>query len=112
MKNEEFISDLKTYIKARYPLLLIETDEEDRLIEDLEKLSTELDYNLITWNACTSFESQTYDLDDEDFSDFGSAIIKCNGLSRTGERFLFVFKVKNENLNKESRLLKEIAIAI
>lgn len=91
---------------------MIETDEEDRLIEDLEKLSTELDYNLITWNACTSFESQTYDLDDEDFSDFGSAIIKCNGLSRTGERFLFVFKVKNENLNKESRLLKEIAIAI
>ena len=42
MKNEEFISDLKTYIKARYPLLLIETDEEDRLIEDLEKLSLSL----------------------------------------------------------------------
>lgn len=110
MKNQEFINDLKTYIKARYPLILIETDEEDRLLDDLKKLSAEIKYNLTTWSKGCYLESETYNIDDNDFNYAYSAIEKCDSLSETGNPFLFVFK--GVNINDESRLLKEIAVSI
>ena len=43
----DFVHELQSYIKARYSLILVKTDEEDRLSTDLAKTANILDHRLI-----------------------------------------------------------------
>ncbi|MDD3175437.1 MAG: AAA family ATPase [Candidatus Nanoarchaeia archaeon] len=45
------IEKLKLYIKVRYTLIYIKTNEEFRLIDQIEELGRSLGYNLKTWNV-------------------------------------------------------------
>ncbi|MBO7333165.1 MAG: AAA family ATPase [Alphaproteobacteria bacterium] len=111
MKNAEFIKDLKNYIKARYPLIFIETTEEDRLIADLRRVGEELKYNLTTWSPVESFECATYNLskkNDVSCLTFEEILFECNNtIADTGKPFLFTFF--GADINKEARILKKIA---
>lgn len=111
MNNAEFIKDLKNYIKARYPLIFIETTEEDRLISDLKRISEELKYNLTTWSPVEDFECRTYNLnkkDDVSGLSFEDILFECNNtISDTGKPFLFTFF--DAPVNRAPRILKKIA---
>lgn len=110
MKNLEFIENLKNYIKARYPLIFIETTEEDRLIADLKKMGTELNCHVTMWSPVEHFSCKTYQIDDEKSNlDFEDTVCEChNTMSETGEHFLFVFRNPLFTDN-ESKMLKIIA---
>ena len=107
MKNLEFIENLKNYIKARYPLIFIETTEEDRLIADLKKMGTELNCHVTMWSPVEHFSCKTYQIDDEKSNlDFEDTVCEChNTMSETGEHFLFVFRNPLFTDN-ESKMLK------
>ncbi|MDA3837847.1 MAG: AAA family ATPase [Candidatus Delongbacteria bacterium] len=44
------LEKLKLYIKVRYTLIYIQTNEEFRFIKQVEDLSREMNYKVITWN--------------------------------------------------------------
>lgn len=117
-KKLNFIEKLQTYLDARYPLILIETTEEDRLMEDLEKVrlgSSKVKPEIMTWSAASGMK-----LNNEEYRkaavSLGVAIDACDEYIKKNEdkAIIFVFYDVITSLREPSyqRKLKEFAIKI
>lgn len=86
----KFVDELQNYLKARYPLILIKSTEEDRLTMDLKLVAQTLGHDLITWSIASGLKS-----DNKQF-DIGTvepkkAIDTCEGIAKTDKPTIFVF---------------------
>lgn len=111
-----FIDELQKYIKARYSLLLIKTDEEERLSADLAKISAILKHDLITWSLTSglSKDDKTLDITSVELK---KAIDLCENIAKTGASTIFVFYDIIPVLNSPNglvyqRRLKEFSLNI
>lgn len=117
MKNKEFIQNLKNCIKARFPLICIETKEEDRLIKDLENICKELKYRIVLSRPTNRFECDGYNKQEKERLsnlNFCELLAEFNNkISDKGEAFLFVFyggvNINGNNDEFALTLLKNIA---
>lgn len=85
-----FVKELQNYLKARYPLILIKSTEEDRLTMDLQEVAKSLKHDLITWSIASGLKS-----DNKQF-DIGTvepkkAIDTCEEIAKTDKPTIFVF---------------------
>ena len=103
-----FSDELKNYIKARYPLLLIETVEEDRLFSDIEKIAKSLGHKIITWSSVSGLSIKTHQ--SLQVSSLSSALDTCEDIAKAGEPTIFVFF--EASLSAYEREFKEFAINI
>lgn len=86
----KFVDELQNYLKARYPLILIKSTEEDRLTMDLKLVAKTLGHDLITWSIASGLKS-----DNKQF-DIGTvepkkAIDTCESIAKTDKPTIFVF---------------------
>lgn len=86
----DFTTELKNYLRARYPLILIKSSEEDRLTNDLQKVAKELKHQLITWSISSGLQIDGRTLD-EGSLEFKRAIDICENIARKDDPVLFVF---------------------
>lgn len=85
----KFVDELQNYLKARYPLILIKSTEEDRLTMDLKLVAKTLGHDLITWSIASGLKS-----DNKQF-DIGTvepkkAIDTCESIAKTDKPTIFV----------------------
>lgn len=59
----KFVDELQNYLKARYPLILIKSTEEDRLTMDLKLVAKILGHDLITWSIASGLKSDNKQVD-------------------------------------------------
>lgn len=59
----KFVDELQNYLKARYPLILIKSTEEDRLTMDLKLVAKTLGHDLITWSIASGLKSENKQFD-------------------------------------------------
>ena len=113
----KFVDELQNYLKARYPLILIKSTEEDRLSMDLREVAKTLNHDLITWSIASGLKS-----DNKQF-DVGTvepkkAIDVCESIAKTDKPTIFVFyDIVPVMANPQSgtiyqRRLKEFALNI
>ena len=86
----DFTTELKNYLKARYPLILIKSSEEDRLTNDLKKVAKELKHRFITWSIASGLQHDGQILDESSL-ELKRALDICEALAKKDEPVLFVF---------------------
>ena len=86
----KFVNELQNYLKARYPLILIKSTEEDRLTMDLKTVAQDLKHDIITWSIASGLKS-----DDKQFDvgtvELKKAIDTCENIAKTDRPTIFVF---------------------
>lgn len=102
----DFIADFKNHLKARYPLLLIQTSEEDRLFSDIRNVAKELNSSIYTWSAASGLCNAQGEIINDATMNLKSAIDICEQKAKNKENGLFVF------FDAESILLSENASLI
>jgi hypothetical protein len=50
-RHDKFVQELKDLIKARFPIIQIATYEEERVLNEIEKIAKDLDHKVIIWSA-------------------------------------------------------------
>ena len=121
--NQSFNKKLTDYLKARYPVLVIESFEEERVLVELQAIANDADgalginYELFIWN---STDGVTYangsSASQEKTLDFIAALKFCeNRAKEQGSRNIFVFCDADGYLNSKSpavnrRRLRDFAI--
>ncbi|MHB1204671.1 MAG: AAA family ATPase [Rhodospirillaceae bacterium] len=50
-RHDNFVQELKDLIKARFPIIQIATYEEERVLNEIEKIAQDLDHKLLIWSA-------------------------------------------------------------
>ncbi len=112
-----FVDELKNYLKARYPLILIKSVEEDRLTVDLYNIAKEMDHELITWSIASGLKSNSRQFDAGTVEP-KKAIDTCENIAKTNKPTIFVFyDIVPVMANPQSgaiyqRRLKEFALNI
>ncbi len=107
------------YIRARYALLVIESFEEERVLSELQRISSELGHDFYVWNSTLGICSGGKALDKKT-ADFQAAIDFCEGKAQEqGHKCLFVFCDAHPHLSEKNnanavsrRRLKDFAINI
>lgn len=88
MNNANNIID---YLKARYPILAIETPEEERVLEFVKGIADELGHEMYVWNCADGLMYNDTPLGSKT-ADFRAAIDMCDSKAReSGHKCLFVF---------------------
>ena len=123
-----FLENLQNYIRARYALILIKTDEEGRLTSDLVKAvlllnrQPQLDpknYHIITWSISRGLKQSGAPIPAT--NNLQAAINKCEQLAKetktTNKGYIFVFydvvpHISEPNGLVNQRCLKEFALSI
>ena len=85
-----FIDELQNYLKAHYPLILIKSSEEDRLIKDIQKVADILKWDLITWSIASGLKAGNKQFDAGTVEP-KKAIDTCESIAQTGKKTIFVF---------------------
>ena len=85
-----FREDLQNYLKARYPLILIKSTEEDRVSADLQSIAQTLKHDLITWSIASGLKSDNAQFD-QTTVEFKKAVDTCENIARSGKPSIFVF---------------------
>lgn len=86
----KFIEELQNYLKARYPLILIKSTEEDRLTMDLKEVAKSLKHDLVTWSIASGLKADNKQFDNGTIEP-KKAIDICEGIAKTDKPTLFVF---------------------
>ena len=86
----DFVHELQSYIKARYSLILVKTDEEDRLSTDLAKTANILDHRLITWSIASGLKENDKPINEASV-ELRKAIDVCEDIAKEGNKLIFVF---------------------
>jgi len=86
----KFVDELQNYLKARYPLILIKSNEEDRLTMDLKEVSKKLNHDLITWSIASGLKSDNKQFD-AGTVELKKAIDICENIAKSGKGTIFVF---------------------
>lgn len=112
----DFVHELQSYIKARYSLILVKTDEEDRLSTDLAKTANILDHRLITWSIASGLKENDKPINEASV-ELRKAIDVCEDIAKEGNKLIFVFYDVVPILNMPNSLmyqrrLKEFALNI
>lgn len=106
-----FSDELKNYIKARYPLILIQTKEEDRLLSDINKIAKSIDHRIITWSSVSGLVGDKCSFNDQyHTNDLEFAIKNCEENAAKDIPFLFIFL--EPSIKGHERCLKEFAMSI
>lgn len=84
-----FTKELQNYLKARYPLILIKSTEEDRLIKDLTRVADSLGHNLMIWSISSGLKegNKQFPGTNEPIK----AIDECEQIAKTDKPTIFVF---------------------
>ena len=53
----KFVDELQNYLKARYPLILIKSTEEDRLTMDLKLVAKNMKHERRTWSIASGLKA-------------------------------------------------------
>lgn len=111
-----FIENLKNYIRARYSLILIKTDEEDRLTTDLINVAKEMNHGIVSWSIASGLVQNGKVLDIATV-ELKKALDVCEGVAKDGTPVIFVFYDVLSVLNSQNgmiyqRRLKEFALHI
>lgn len=85
-----FREDLQNYLKARYPLILIKSTEEDRLSADLKLVAQTLKHDLITWSVASGLKSDNNQFDNTTV-ELKKAVDTCENIAKSGKPTIFVF---------------------
>ncbi|MBR1776299.1 AAA family ATPase [bacterium] len=113
----KFVDELQNYLKARYPLILIKSTEEDRLSMDLREVAKSLKHDLVTWSIASGLKSDNKQFDAGTVEP-KKAIDICESLAKTDKPTIFVFyDIVPVMANPQSgaiyqRRLKEFALNI
>ena len=106
------------YLKARYPILAMESFEEERAIAEIQKMAQEINHELYVWNS-TDGVCQNGKEAGQKTNDLKAAIDFCESKAREqGNKSLFVFCDANSYLTAtpnnapNRRRLKDFAINI
>lgn len=86
----KFVDELQNYLKARYPLILIKSTEEDRLTMDLKLVAKTLGHDLITWSIASGLKSDNKQFDNGTVEP-KKAIDTCESIAKTDKPTIFVF---------------------
>ena len=86
----KFVDELQNYLKARYPLILIKSTEEDRLTMDLKLVAKILGHDLITWSIASGLKSDNKQVDGR-ADTLLTAIDTCESIAKTEKPTIFVF---------------------
>lgn len=89
-KKMKFTDELKNYLKARYPLILIKSTEEERLARDLSNTAKEMKYDFITWSIASGLKSDNKQFD-AGTVELRKAIDKCEEIAKSDKPSIFVF---------------------
>jgi SpoVK/Ycf46/Vps4 family AAA+-type ATPase len=111
-----FVKELQKYYKARFPLILIQSTEEDRLTMDLQQLAKSSGLDLITWSIASGLKSDNQQFSEET-KELKAALDNCEAIAKTGRRALFVFYdlvqiISSPQYIHYQRRLKEFALNI
>lgn len=114
----DFITTLQNHLKARYPLILIQSVEEYRLLKDLSSVAKDMGYQLITWSIASGLHGEQQNFDKNQTILIEKAIDECEKLAKTNGKYIFVFNdilpwiTPGQIRGKEQRRLKEFAFNI
>lgn len=86
----KFVDELQNYLKARYPLILIKSTEEDRLTMDLKLVAKNMKHEIITWSIASGLKANNMQAELATM-DLKKAIDTCENLAHTGKSYIFVF---------------------
>ena len=89
--TNSFRKNITNYIRARYAILVIESHEEERVIEELQSVASDINHSFYVWN---SSEGVKYDgkVADARTKDLGVAIDFCESKAKNlSSKSLFVF---------------------
>ena len=86
----KFIDELQNYLKARYPLILVKSTEEDRLTMDLKLVAKNMKHEIVTWSIASGLKAESAQFEITTV-DLKKAIDACENLARTGKSYIFVF---------------------
>lgn len=86
----KFIDELQNYLKARYPLILVKSTEEDRLTMDLKLVAKNMKHEIVTWSIASGLKAENAQFEITTV-DLKKAIDACENLARTGKSYIFVF---------------------
>ena len=89
--TNSFRKNITNYIRARYAILVIESYEEERVIEELQSVASDINHSFYVWN---SSEGVKYDgkVADARTKDLGVAIDFCESKAKNlSSKSLFVF---------------------
>ncbi len=86
----KFIEELQNYLKARYPLILIKSTEEDRLSMDIQITASALKHDLVTWSIASGLKSSTQQFDASSV-ELKKAIDICETIAKSNKPTIFVF---------------------
>lgn len=109
--------NIKDYIRARYSVLVIESYEEERVLDELRKLADEISFNIYIWNSSEGIKFNGGEVDSK-LTDFKAAIDYCeNKAADKASKSLFVFSDAHNYLTEKAnpvyrRRLKDFAINI
>ena len=85
----DFIADFKNHLKARYPLLLIQTSEEDRLFSDIRNVTKELNNSIYTWSAASGLCNAQGEIINDATMNLKNAIDICEQKAKNKENGLY-----------------------
>lgn len=86
----KFTDELENYLKARYPLILIKSTEEDRLTKDLNDIAKKMKYDLITWSIASGLQANNKQFE-AGTAELRKAIDKCEEIAKSDKPSIFVF---------------------
>lgn len=109
-----FTEEIQNYIKARYSLILIKTNEEERLTDDIKNIAQKLGHTIITWSVASGLMHNDRQLDTSSV-EFKKAVDECENLAKGNTPSIFIFydivPLLQNNLLYQRRL-KEFAVNI
>lgn len=112
----DFVTKLQNYLKARYSLLLIKSEEEDRLTNDIKKVAEAMNHDLITWSIASGLRKGLSSIDPSSVEPTKAFDI-CEDIAKSEVPTIFVFFDITPILNSANglvyqRRLKEFALNI
>ena len=86
----DFVTKLQNYLKARYSLLLIKSEEEDRLTNDIKKVAEAMNHDLITWSIASGLRKGLSPIDPSSVEPTKAFDI-CEDIAKSEVPTIFVF---------------------
>lgn len=106
-----FCDELTNYIKARYPLIFLQTTEESRLFDDIKKIAKSLNHYVVTWSSVDGVQGKGVEIGNQEYTlDIEIAIKACEKCAQTGNPIIFVFF--EPSLRGHERSFKEFSMRI
>lgn len=91
MNNTDRKRPIVNYLKARYPILAIESFEEERAIVEIQKMAQEIHHELYVWNSTDGVKQNGKEAGSKT-NDLKAAIDFCENKAREqGNKSIFVF---------------------